>query len=143
MTAEERTGWRDEALSRRHRKWGLNCPAEDIDFILIEYDNATPVAIVEYKHWQAKPVDLNEANYKALRRMADKCELPLIVAKYWPDTWAFRVQPVNDLAKRIYHDNVGLTEQRYVESLYFIRGRLNDPFFRRALLNNIPPPDEP
>jgi len=34
MTAHERTGFRDEALSRRHREWGINCPAVDVDWLL-------------------------------------------------------------------------------------------------------------
>ena len=31
----ERTGWRDEKLSQRHRMWGWDCPAVDIDFLLL------------------------------------------------------------------------------------------------------------
>ena len=45
---QERTGWRDEALSKRHRDWGWDCPAIDIDFLMIEYDKGKSVALVEY-----------------------------------------------------------------------------------------------
>lgn len=38
MSGPERTGWRDENLSRRHREWGFHCPAVDLGFLLIEYD---------------------------------------------------------------------------------------------------------
>jgi hypothetical protein len=41
----ERTRWRDEALSARHRKWGFHCPAVDLDLILCEYDTAHVAAI--------------------------------------------------------------------------------------------------
>lgn len=64
MTAEERTGWRDQELSNRHRTWGHDCPAEDVDFLLdtqptmfndsfrlVEYYHARPKALIEYKHW--------------------------------------------------------------------------------------------
>lgn len=36
--AEERNGWRDERISKRHRQWGRDCPAVDIDFLMLEYD---------------------------------------------------------------------------------------------------------
>jgi hypothetical protein len=38
--------WRDEAISQRHRLWGFNCPAVDIDFLMIEYDQGKPAACV-------------------------------------------------------------------------------------------------
>ena len=32
----ERTGWRDEEISRRHRLYGVSCPMIDIDFLVSE-----------------------------------------------------------------------------------------------------------
>ena len=55
MSSKERTGWRDQALSERHRAWGWDCPALDMDFVMIEYDNGKATALVEYKHEQAAP----------------------------------------------------------------------------------------
>ncbi len=49
MTAGERTGWRDREISQRQRRWGFHCAAVDLDFVLVEYCVAAPVAIVEYK----------------------------------------------------------------------------------------------
>ena len=53
-TTKERTGWRDERISQRHRLWGVECQAIDLDFLLVEYrseyDDIRPVAIIEYKH---------------------------------------------------------------------------------------------
>ena len=46
---QERTNWRDEALSQRHRQWGWNCPGLDLDFVFLEYDKGRAVAVVEYK----------------------------------------------------------------------------------------------
>ena len=30
---QERSGWRDMRLSERHRRWGWNCPAVDLDHL--------------------------------------------------------------------------------------------------------------
>lgn len=57
MTAYERTGWRDEAISARHRRWGYNVPAVDLDFPLIEYDRGVCKAIIDYKHIKAHPMN--------------------------------------------------------------------------------------
>ena len=37
---KERTGWRDEEISRRHRLWGVSCAATDIDFLLVELQHS-------------------------------------------------------------------------------------------------------
>ena len=52
---KERSGWRDEGISRRHRLWGVSCSATDIDFLLVEYIYNTPKAIIEYKNEHAPP----------------------------------------------------------------------------------------
>lgn len=117
----ERTGWRDQEISGRHRTWGVNCTAVDLDLVLVEYHLARPVAIVEYKHFRAK-VELGHANYRALRDLANRAGLPFLIAFYWPDTWAFRVHPMNDNALR--HFDYGgtlCTEREYVERLYRLR----------------------
>ena len=33
----ETHGFRDESISRRHRMYGFNCPAADLDFLLVEF----------------------------------------------------------------------------------------------------------
>ena len=58
---EERSGWRDEMLSQRHRDWGFNCPAIDIDFLLIEYNSAKVKALVEYNMDEAFKLEAPEA----------------------------------------------------------------------------------
>jgi hypothetical protein len=97
MSAEERTGWRDEELSLRHRLyWGRDCPAVDVDFMLsdapemfddnfrlVEYYHSKPKALIEYKHWnpgtRAEVMDhlgltvdgWMRANYKAHKNLCD------------------------------------------------------------------------
>lgn len=126
----ERTGWRDQEISGRHRTWGVNCTAVDLDLVLVEYHLARPVAIVEYKHFRAK-VELGHANYRALRDLADRAGLPFLIAFYWPDTWAFRVHPMNDNALRHFEYGGHLfSEREFVERLY----KLRSLFIKETLL---------
>ena len=122
----ERTGWRDEELSRRHGAWGFNCPAVDLDFVMLEYNHGKPCALVEYKHVKARQVDLTHATYRALIALADGYSdgpLPCFIARYNPADWSFVVTPLNDKARVHYsHCNGGvLTEQRFVRSLHLLR----------------------
>jgi hypothetical protein len=144
MTAHERSGWRDEAISRRHRDWGFNCPAVDLDFLVVEYNLALPVALVEYKHHRARMPNLDHPSYQALLALADGFSpvLPFLIVFYWPETWAFRVHPVNDEARLTYHDAVGLSERRYVESLYHLRRLKVEQVVLDRLHTELPPNDE-
>lgn len=131
MTAYERTGWRDESISRRHRQWGFNCPAVDLDFLVVEYNLGIPVGVVEYKHHKANMPDPQHPTYRALRDLADNYAsgpLPFMLVFYWPDIWSFRVYPLNDVASTFYGrvkefdgTSVLLSERRYVKSLYVMR----------------------
>lgn len=130
MSATERTGWRDQAISERHRLWGVHCTAVDLDLVLVEYHLARPVALVEYKHRRAR-FEPEHANYRALRDLADRSGLPFVVAFYWPETWSFRVHPMNDIALRHFEPGVQLfTEREFVERLY----RMRSLFVQEALL---------
>ena len=125
---QERTGWRCQAISERHREWGFNCPAVDLDFLMAEYNYGKPVALIEYKDRRARLPDIRHATYRALAALANgyaEGALPFIVAFYDPDAWWFRVIPVNQAAIEHYRhcmDDV-LSEQRFVKSLYLMRKR--------------------
>lgn len=137
-TRQERTGWRDGAISARHREWGFNCPAVDLDFLVAEYNVGKPVALIEYKHFLARTPVLEHATYRALTDLSDNYlegSLPFLVAFYWPDIWAFRCLPVNGTAKAHFTDGEVLTEREFVTRLYRLRrlrltreleGKLND-----------------
>lgn len=132
----ERTGWRDQDVSARHRMWGFNCPAVDLDFLMVEYNIGKPVGLVEYKyHLSQIPLNLKHPTYRALAELADCARLPFLVAYYWKDIWAFRVVPVNDIAKQSFNEYEILTERLFVKELYRLRrlvltreidGKLND-----------------
>ena len=86
----ERTEWRDLDLSKRHRAWGFNCPAVDLDFLMVEYNLGKAVAIVEYKHFRARWPNLQHPTYRALADLADNYNglaggLPFFVVFYWPE----------------------------------------------------------
>jgi hypothetical protein len=123
-TRLERTNWRDQSISARHRQWGFNCPAVDLDFLVVEYNIGKPVGLIEYKHHRAVMPNFNHATYRALSAMADVAKLPFLVAFYWPDIWAFKVFPVNRFAAEVFSPNEVLTERDYVSKLYTMRRRV-------------------
>jgi len=120
---QERTGWRDEALSQRHRKWGWDCPAVDIDFLMLEYDQGKAKALVEYKHENAKPQDPKHPSYKAMKDLADRAQIPFFAVRYAGDFSWWRVHPLNDYAHKFLPKTCQMTEVGYVTLLYTIRGR--------------------
>lgn len=135
---EEITGWRDEDLSKRHRRWGWDCPVVDIDFLMVEYNLGKPVALVEYKKYTAAKPNLNHPTYKALCELANADNLPFFIAFYWPGIWAFKITPVNDTAKRYYDTSAIYTEKQYVESLYLLRSRIINSMILDGLNDSLP-----
>ncbi len=125
MSAHERSGWRDQALSDRHRRWyGKNCPMVDLDFVACEYDSGKPAAIVEYKHVERGREDFTHPTYQALAHLANRAGIPFMVAYYQPNPWRFYVIPMNESATAIYKRPRPLSEKRFVDSLYCIRTRV-------------------
>ncbi len=128
---QERTGWRDAMISQRHRMWGYNCPAVDLDFLVAEYNYGKPVAIIEYKDKRAQQPDITHPTYKALVALADGYiggPLPCLIATYCSERWWFRVSPLNEAA-RAHYGHLGdkvITEQRFVRGLYLLRKKSLD-----------------
>ena|ERR1051326_2557049 len=139
ITRQERTGWRDEKISLRHRFWGYNCPAVDLDFLVVEYNLGKPVALIEYKHEGARMPDFNHATYRAIRELANMSNLPFMVVFYNNESWWFRVYPQNDNARKIYREATLLAEKRYVESLYYMRGLVIEKEVLSKLSDKLPP----
>ena len=121
--AEERSGWRDEELSRRHRTWGFHLPIIDIDFAVIHYDLAVPVALIEQKHERAKPVDLTSHGLRALATLATRANIPAFVARYADDFSWWEVTGINELALAIVPETRRVSEEQYVRFLYSLRDR--------------------
>ncbi len=135
----ERTHWRDEKISSRHRMWGFNCPAVDLDFLMVEYNLGKPVGVIEYKHFKAKQPDIKHPTYRALIELADLAKLPFMIVFYWPECWAFKVYPVNRIAREQFKVGEEMTELEYVEKLYSMRMLVVDKNVMAQLFNIKPP----
>jgi hypothetical protein len=119
---QERTGWRDLALSRRHRLWGWDCPAVDLDFLFLEYDKGKAVAIVEYKHERAPQQWASHPTYRAMIDLGTRADVPVFAARYADDFTWWRVVPLNDMAKVYLPEPCTMTERQWVTFLYRVRG---------------------
>ena len=139
MTSNEQHFKRDAWLSGRHRVWGRDVPAMDLDFVLAEYDRCVPVALVDYKHENAV-INLESANTRTLTALGDMAGIPAFIVRYghsnqdgwWGDVAAdsvpwFQVIPLNvyahgqDMPSN--DNNTKLSELVYVSWLYDMRGR--------------------
>lgn len=124
---QERTGWRDEALSERHRIWGYDLPAVDLDFILDEYDSGDPYGLVEYKNEHAAPQDYSHPSYLALIRLGTRARLPVFCARYKDDFSEWIVTPLNEYAEVFLPKEITMNEREWVTLLYQLRGRNTPP----------------
>ncbi|MBR1437912.1 MAG: hypothetical protein IJ587_05180 [Synergistaceae bacterium] len=120
---QERTHWRDEELSLRHRDWGWDCPMVDIDFLALEYDKGHATAIVEYKNEHAKLANPKHPSYKALAELGNKAGIPVIGCRYKSDFTNWRAVPLNRVALAVLPKPRELSEAEWVRFLYGIRGR--------------------
>jgi hypothetical protein len=121
--APERTGWRDQGISERHRRWGWNCPAVDLDFVMCEYDAGLPFAIVDYKCETAPPVRMSHPTMRALRALGDRAKLPVFITIYSKEYTAWRVVALNYLAEQRVPKPLDMGETEYVDFMLAIRGR--------------------
>lgn len=119
---QERTGWRDNTLSQRHRAYGFNCPAVDLDFLVTEYASGLAVALVEYKAGLTYRVNLEHPSYRAVAQLANGSGIPFAVALYHPTRFAFRVLAGNHHAARFFGRDTLYSELEYVNALYRLRG---------------------
>lgn len=109
-------------MSHRHRKWGWDCPAVDLDCLFLEYDKGQPVAIVEYKHERAAPQYGSHPTYQALINLGTRAGVPVFVVRYKEDFSEWRVIPLNPLAKSKLPERITMSERQWVTFLYELRG---------------------
>lgn len=140
MTAHERHGRRDDILSAKHRRWGYNLPATDIDFVLCEYDRQIPKALIEHRHINGST--RFDSNMTALHHLANMASLPFFIVQYryedddgtiWNDQQRtidtpayFRIITGNELADQLWFTqdvDTFMNEDEYKAFLYEIRGR--------------------
>ena len=120
---QEKYGWRDESISRRHRLYGKKCTMTDIDFVCVEYSLCEVVALIEYKHINAKkPPNLEDSNCMALTNLATRAKIPFFYVYYDENSgWIYTVYPINIYANKWLSLKTTLSEQQYVRLLYKIR----------------------
>lgn len=120
----ERSGWRDLSLSERHRRWGWDTPAVDLDFLFLEYDRGRAVAIVEYKHEAAALQYRTHPTYQALIDLGCRAGVPVFGVRYKADFSNWRAVPLNALAEHWLPGwrAVDMTEREWVTLLYNLRG---------------------
>jgi hypothetical protein len=118
----ERTNWRDQRISQRHRRWGWDCPAVDLDFLLLEYDRGRAAALVEYKHEKAPPQYATHPTYRAMIDLGNRAGIPVFGVRYAEDWSWWRATPLNDLAREHLPQQTTLTEEQWISLLYRIRG---------------------
>lgn len=118
---QERTGWRDRSLSERHRRWGINCPAIDIDFL--EFHHGEPVALIECKHECAPPWNLDGKPARAFIRLADRAGLPAFYVVRADDFSWWTVEALNSVAlEKLGTSSDTLSEPEFISFLYALRG---------------------
>jgi len=136
---QERTSWREHRISVRHREWGFNCPAVDMDFLVVEYNVGKPTALVEYKRFGAAIPNLKHPTYRALTELADGVNIPFIIVFYWPKTWAFQAYPVNQKASEHFDWGEEFSEKTFVAKLYRLRQCILEKSLKKSLNNEYPP----
>lgn len=119
---QEKTGWRDQRISERHRRWGWDCPAADVDFLMLEYDRGKAAALVEYKHEMAAPQYPTHPTYRALIDLGNRAGIPVFGVRYADDWSWWRVTPLNGWAKKWVPKQTRMTEEDWITLLYRIRG---------------------
>lgn len=119
---QERSGWRDLELNNRHRKWGWDCPAVDLDFLFLEYDKGQPVCIVEYKHEKAALQFACHPTYQAMINLGSRAGIPVFAARYKGDFTEWIIVPLNKIAKEKLSERKTMTEREWVTFLYELRG---------------------
>jgi hypothetical protein len=120
---QERSNWRDEEFSKRHRKYGFPLAATDIDFLLIEYTSGEVVAIIEHKNICAK-LSNSTASIKIISKFCDKSLTPFFVVRYAKineKEFTFKVFPINKSAKEKLKKSIVMDEYDYVEFLWKLR----------------------
>ena len=136
MANYERTGWRDQRISVRHRLWGDKLYAVDMDWLVVEFYYGKPVVVIQYKEVCCRGyLDLDTAPLKALAWLADGREIPLWVVLYDLDANppTYEVCPVNPTAQEQFGERRIKAEEEYIRFLYRMRGIVSSTECEKAI----------
>ena len=123
--------WRDEWISERHRTWGYQLPATDIDFMLLEYSGSKPIALIEYKtigSMKYVGIDKVMRGHAPVSNLADMANLPSFIVAYDINAIKFWVWATNNHAElELLGDNYeAISESKFVSFLKGLRGLPNE-----------------
>lgn len=96
--------------------------ATDVDVVMCESYDETPVALLEYKHFKPRPLAETGALLQ-FRNLADMAQLPGFIVFYthepyfWVRSWNFIAQQREGQRDR------AMDERDFAEWLYHLRGR--------------------
>ena len=119
----ERDGWRDHPISLRRRLWGVDCPEVAIAFLLVDCDHGAPRGIVEYRHENAAPPDLEHPSMRTLIALANASEIPFLCVRYADDFAWFEPTPMNRKAREL-DVEARLSEAEWIALLRCFRSRV-------------------
>jgi len=122
---KERTDWRDSKLDKIHNLFGYECPCENVEFLMIEYDQGTPVALVDYRL-------KGRVNSEPSKSVIELCknrnfEIPFIVVNYEilnKQMTNIDILCCNSSAINVIGNKTGITEKDYVKIMYSIREKI-------------------
>ena len=104
-----------EFMSRRHRRYGYNCPFNDLDFILLD-ELESIKAFIEYK---SSNYEISYYVLKMYRLLGDIFQVPMfkVIHKTDLDDVVYSIYPLNSIAENIISENKYIINnaQRYFE----------------------------
>jgi hypothetical protein len=119
---KERTDWRDSGLIRFHERFFYTVPSDNTEFLMVEYDKSTPVAIVDYR--LKNRLIKGYSNSVRLLCDSEKINLPYFSCEYEIGNNRINkifITPFNIKANAIFNGENEFTEKDYVIKLYDIR----------------------
>lgn len=123
------SGWRDTRLPLVHSTIDLPVPVAGMSLVMVEYDRAEALAVINYVRRDASLANGPDAAaaYTAFGRLRSPLgvRLPFLTARYDPRNWAMQLFPHNETARELLGcDNwLPVTEQHFARLLYRLRGR--------------------
>jgi len=125
MTIQQRSSFRHEDISLRHRRWGPLGLCDIDAWYTLEMRRDIPVALVSYKREGYKEASESEMTSKGFIALGDAARLPVFEVIYSADMGTYLVDPKNSWAKNV-EDGGVMDEYAYVSLLYRLR-RMNMP----------------
>lgn len=114
-----------DSISRRHRDWGWDCPATNLDCLMYEYNDHQPVVLLDYKCKLPNVRDRVISSTKAIRNLAIKANIPFFVVYYNNIAWSFQLDPIGAQAestmRSVFEPLQTISELQFVSFLYGLR----------------------